>query len=157
MARLKELWAIDCCFDQLPGGVSTLTALEELRLGWHCADAVEIDGDLDARALGFLNDFPNLRKLGFENYRVLFCADFQAAAAHPRLERLELQSSYPASGPSRMAFVGFVITLLQRGRPDVLKLTHTIIEGAGQESRDFRAALQAVGYPLSEADAADLV
>ncbi len=83
-----------------------------------------------------------------------FCSDFQAAAAHPCLECLKLEASYPASGPSCLAFLGFVGCLRQRGRSDVLEFGESIlVEGKGrQASRDFRAALRAVGYlkPLSD-------
>ena len=144
------------CFEQLPEGVSALTALEELRLGRHAAGELEIGGSLDARALGSLAGFPNLCELGF-SCCVLICPSFQASAAHPRLKRLQLDTSYPAPGPSCMAFLGFVYDLLQQGRPGVLELIDGV-EGAGrQDSRDFRGALRAVGYPLNDADAADLV
>jgi len=146
------------CFEQLPEGVSALTALEELRLGRHATGDLEIGGSLDARALGSLDGFPKLRKLSFANCSVLFCSHFQAAAAHPRLERLELSASYPVLGPSYGAVLAFVITLLQQGRADVFKLTDGAVKGAGRhDSRYFRAALRAVGYPLSAADSRDLL
>jgi len=158
LRRLQHLWAIDCRFDRLPAGVSALTALTELRLGRHSAHGMEVGGSFDARALGDLARFPNLRTLTFENCRVLFCSDFQAAAAHPRLEQLALETSYPAPGSSGWAVVGFVKSLLQRGRPGVFELRCSVVEGAGRrDSRDFRAALRFVGYSLSEADAVDLV
>ncbi len=146
------------CFEQLPEGVSALTALEELRLGRHAAGELEIGGSLDARARGSLAGFPKLRRLSFANCSVLFCSHFLAAAAHPRLERLELRASHPVLYPSCGAFVAFVITLLQQGRADEFKLTDGAIKGAGQhDSRHFRAALRAVGYPLSAADSRDLL
>jgi len=88
---------------------------------------------------------------------LLFFSYFEAAAAHPRLERLELQTSYPARGPFHMAFMGILGDLLRQGRADMLKLTHVIEGMVRQESRDFRVALRAAGYPLSEADSVDLV
>ena len=106
---------------------------------------------LDARALGSLAGFPKLRILGFANCRMPFCRDFQAAAAHPRLERLELETSYPALGPSCVAFLGCVYDMLQQGRPDVLELVLAAVQGAGAGRRDshrFRAALEAVGFAL---------
>ncbi len=133
------------CFEQLPEGVSALTALEELRLGRHAAGELEIGGSLDARALGSLAGFPKLRRLSFANCSVLFCSHFLAAAAHTRLERLELRASHPVLYPSCGAFVAFVITLLQQGRADKFKLTDGAIKGAGQhDSQHFRAALRAV-------------
>ncbi len=159
MPRLEHLdLSYSCSFEALPQGVSALTALTELRLGRHSADAMEVGGAFDARALGSLAGFPVLRELCFTNCSVLTCPGFQAAAAHPRLERLHLDTSHPAPGPSCMAFLGFVYGLLQRGRPEVLELADSVVEGAGRrDSRDFRAALRAVGYPLSDADSTDLV
>jgi len=88
---------------------------------------------------------------------VLFCSDFQVAADHPRLEELELFTSFPVPGPSCGAFLGFIVALLQQGRPHVLKLEDSVVKDVGQcDSRDFRTALRAVGYPLGEADALDL-
>jgi len=158
MACLVYLNLSHSCFEQLPEGVSVLTALEELRLGRHSAGAVQVGGALDARALGGLAGLPNLRELGFANCSVLLCSSFQAAAAHPRLERVQLDTSHPAPGLSCTAFLGFVSALLQRGRPTVLELTDSVVQGAGRrDSRDFRGALRAVGYPLSDSDSADLV
>ncbi len=99
-----------------------------------------------------------MRVLSFATCSVLLCPSLQAAAAQPCLTRLQLDSSHPAPGLSCMAFLGFVHDLLQRGRPGVLELTDSVVEGAGRrDSRDFRGALRAVGYPLSDADSADLV
>ncbi len=56
-----------------------------------------------------------------------------------------------------MAFMGILGDLLRQGRADMLKLTHVIEGMVRQESRDFRVALRAAGYPLSEADSVDLV
>jgi hypothetical protein len=148
-SRLTHLDLSPSCFEQLPEGVSALTALEELRLGRHAADRREIGGTLDARALGSLAGFPNLRSLGFATCSVLLCPSFQAAAAHPRLTRLELETSYPVRGLPCMAVLGFVSLTLEQGRPDALELTQSIVRGEGrQDSRDFLAALRAVGYPL---------
>ena len=156
MARLAHLDLTYSCSWQLPEGVSALTALTELRLGRQAAGECEVGGALDARALGSLAGFPNLCELGF-SCCVLICPSFQAATAHPRLKRVQLDTSYPAPGPSCMAFLGFVYDLLQQGRSGVLELTDSV-EGAGRrDSRDFRGALRAVGYPLSDADSADLV
>jgi len=158
MSRLRHLDLSHCCFEQLPVGVSALSALTGLRLGRHSGGATEVGGSFDARALGTLASFPNLRGLEFSNCRVLACSDFQAAAAHPRLERLQLDASYPAPGPSSGGMLAFVTALLQQGRSGVLVLTDSVVEGAGQQdSRNFRAALRLVGYPLSEADSFDLV
>jgi len=158
MARLVYLDLSHSCFEQLPEGVSVLTGLQDLHLGRHAAGELEVGGRLDARALGSLAGLPNLRELGFNNCSVLLCPSFQAASAHPRLERLHLDTSHPAPGPSFMAFLGFVHALLQRGRPTMLELTESVVEGAGRlDSRDFRGALRAVGYPLSEAGLLDLV
>ncbi len=145
--RLTQLDLSANSFEQLPEGVSVLTALQELSLGRRTADDMEIGGALDARALGSLTGFRKLRSLGLANCSVLFCSDFQAAAAHPCLERLQLHASYPAPGLSLDAFLAFATTLQQQGRSDVLKLSNIIIEGAGrQDSCDFWAALRAVGY-----------
>ena len=157
MRRLKRLDLSHSCFGRLPEGVSALTCLETLLLGRHAA-SMEVGGAFDARALGSLAGLPYLRELGFANCRVLFCSDFQAAAAHPRLQRLVLDTSHPAPGPSCMALLGFVHALLQRRRPDMLELNGGVVDGAArQDSRDFLAALRAVGYPLSEAESLDLV
>ena len=147
--RLKHLCLTDCCFGQLPEGVSALTGLEALHLGWPSPVIKEVGGSIDARALGSLAGFPHLRRLSFENCSVLFHSDFQAAAAHPRLERLELVTAYPEPGPSCVAFLGFVWALMQRGRARALSLAASRVRGAGQRSGlNFRAALEAVGYPL---------
>jgi len=156
--RLTYLDLSHSCFEQLPERVSALTALEELRLGRSSAAELEIGGALDARALGSLAGFANLRGLCFAGCSVLLCPSFQSAATHPRLTRLQLDTSFPALGPSCGAVLVFVIALLQQGRSDVLVLADCVIFGAGrQDSRDFRGALRAVGYPLSEADSYDLV
>jgi len=156
--RLAHLDLSLCCFEQLPMGVSALTALTELRLGRHAAGGLLIGGRLDARPLGNLACFPKLRILSFANCSVIFSSDFQAAAAHPRLERLELETSYPALGPSCMAFLGFVYDLLQQGRPDVLELIFAAVQGVGagrRESHRFRAALEAVGFTLDDGALSD--
>ncbi len=122
--RLTHLNLSLSCFEQLPEGVSALTALEELHLGRHAAGGgMEVGGTLDARALGSLAGFPCLRSLTFVACSVLLCPSFQAAAAHPRLTRLQLCNSYPDRGPSCGPFLGVVITLLQRGRLGVLELS----------------------------------
>jgi len=149
--RLTHLDLSHCCFEQLPEGVSALTALKQLRLGRHPPGKLEIGGAIDARALGSLAGFPALSSLSFANCSVLLCPTSQAAAAHPRLEQLQLETSYPASGPPCMAVLGFAHLTLQQGRPDALELTQSIVRGEGrQDSRDFLAALRAVGYPLPE-------
>jgi len=156
--RLAHLDLSLCCFEQLPVGVSALTALTELRLGRHAAGGLLIGGRLDARPLGNLACLPKLRILSFANCSVLFASDFQAAAAHSRLERLELETSYPALGPSCMAFLGFVYDLLQQGRPDVLELIFAAVQGVGagrRESHRFRAALEAVGFTLDDGALSD--
>ncbi len=147
MSRLGYLSLSHSCFERLPEGMSVLTDLEVLHLARGSSAATEVGGALDARALGSLTGFRKLRSLGLANCSVLFCSDFQAAAAHPCLERLQLHASYPAPGLSLDAFLAFATTLQQQGRSDVLKLSNIIIEGAGrQDSCDFWAALRAVGY-----------
>ena len=147
--RLTSLDLSQCCFEQLPVGVSALIALTELRLGRHAAVDLEVGGRLDARALGSLAGFPKLRALSFANCCVLFDPSFQAAAAHPCLTRLQLQTSYPGLGASCGAVLAFVITLLLQGRPGVLRLLDGAVGGAGRrDSHRFRAALKAVGVPL---------
>jgi len=150
--RLTQLDLSGNNFEQLPEGVSVLTALQELSLGRHSANDMVIGGALDARALGSLAGFPNLYKLSFSNCSVLFGPNFQAAAAHPRLGRLELDASYPAFGPSCQAFLGFAIALLQQGRAGVLRVDDSIVMGAGEhDSHRFWGALQAVGFALHDA------
>jgi len=156
--RLTHLELSHCCFAQLPQGVSVLTGLKELRLERHSAVAMEVGGALDARALGSLARFPHLSCLIFGNCSVLICPEFPAAAAHPCLEHLVLRTAYPDSGPSCVAFLGFVHALLRRGRARALCLVDSLVRGAGRRnSRNFRAALEAVGYPLSDADLVDLL
>ncbi len=94
--RLAQLDLSHCCFEQLPEGVSALIALPELRLGRHAASKREIRSCLDAQALGSLAGLPQLRGLVFIKCSVQFCAEFQAAAVQPRLERLQLDASHPA-------------------------------------------------------------
>ncbi len=148
--RLKHLNLSRCCFGQLPEGVSALTGLEELHLGWPSLVAKEVQGSIDACALGSLARFQHLRSLSFAHCSVLFCSDLPAAAAHPRLEGLELCTAYPESGPSCTAFLGFVCGLLQRGRARVLSLVASRVQGTGRRSScNFRAALEAVGYPVN--------
>jgi hypothetical protein len=118
--RLQYLNLSNCCFGQLPEGVSALTGLEALHLGWPSLVEMEVGGSINARALGSLAGFPHLRSLSFANCSVLFSSDFQAAAAHPRLEGLRLTTAYPDSGPSCAAFLCFVCALLQRGRARAL-------------------------------------
>ncbi len=151
MTQLVHLDLAHCCFEHLPESMCMLTALTTLYLGRHSTKAAEVGSTLDVRALGSLAGLPNLRFLGFFNCSVLFCGSFQAAAAHPRLEQLTLDTSYPASGLSCRACLGFALDLLQRVRPDVLQLTGSAVEGAGQlDSSRFCAALQVVGFSLQE-------
>ncbi len=147
--RLTHLDLSRCCFEQLPEGVSALTGLEDLHLGWPAPAEDEVGGSVDARALGSLAAFPHLRSLCLENCSLLFCSDFQAAAAHPSLERLTLWTAYPDSGPSCAAFLGFACALLKRGRARVLCLAGSSVQGAGRgSSSSFRAALAAMGPPF---------
>ncbi len=144
------------CFEELPDAVSVLTALETLRLGRHSPGPDVVGGSLDARALGNLAGFPALRSLSFDNCSMQFCPSFQAAAAHPCLESLQLCTSYPACGPSCGAFLGFVVALLQQGRARVLRLRNSVVQGAGQhDGQKFRGALQAVGFQLRDDDSDD--
>ena len=139
------------CFEQLPDAMSVLTCLKELSLGRHSTGPGEVGGALDARALGNLAGFPALRSLEFCHCSVQFCPSFQAAAAHPCLKELELVNSYPACGPSCVAFLIFVAALLQQGRAGVLCLRDNELQGAGQhDGQNFRGALQAVGFPLCD-------
>ncbi len=150
MTRLVNLDLAHCCFEHLPEGVCMLTALKNLYLGRHTAQPEEVGGALDVRALGSLAGLPNLRVLGFYNCRVLFCGSFQAAAAHPCLEEVRFETSYPASGPSCRACLGFALDLLQRGRPDVLVLSNAVGGAGQQDCSRFHAALLVVGFPLQE-------
>jgi len=146
---LKHLDLSRCCFKRVPKGVSALTGLEELQLGWPCIGPMEVGGSIDARALGSLASFPLLRRLGFASCSVVFRSGFQAAAARPRLERLKLWTAYPEAGPSCAAFLGLVCALLQRGRARVLRLAASRVRGAGRRGGcNFRAGLEAAGYPL---------
>jgi len=150
MTRLVHLDLAFCCFEDLPEGVCMLTALDHLSLGRHTAKPDEVGGALDVRALGSLAGLPNLVHLGFFNCSVLFCGSFQAAAAHHRLEKVYFETSYPASGPSCRACLGFAFDLVQQGRPGVLEVSGSV-EGAGkQDSSRFRVALQVAGFPLQE-------
>jgi len=149
MTCLTALDLNNSCFEEVPEGVSVLTALEALTLGRHSEDLWAIGGTLDARALGNLARFPYLRSLTFIRCSVLLCPSFQAAAAHPCLRNLALVTSYPAPGPSCAAFLGFVAALLQQGRAGVLRVRDSVVQGAGQhEDQNFRGALLAVGFPL---------
>ncbi len=149
MTRLASLDLSGSCCEQLPKGVSMLTALTHLGLGRHSAYG-EIGGNLDVRALGNLACFPNLHRLRFEHCSVLFCpTNFQTADAHPCLEELVLKYSYPARGPSFQAFLDFVIALLRQDRADMLRIHGSIVRGAGQQvSQGFKGALYAMGLSL---------
>jgi len=148
--RLKHLDLSRCCFEQLPGGVSVLTGLEDLRSGGPGQAQRRLGAALTPAPWAA---WPASRTCAAWALRTAACccADFQAADAHPRLEQLELMTAYPESGPSCAAFLGFVCALLQRGRAHVLCLEASRVQGAGQRSScNFRAALEAVGYPLSD-------
>jgi hypothetical protein len=146
--RLQYLELADCCFGQLPEGVSALTSLEELHHGWPSLVEKEVGGSIDARALGSLAAFPFLRRLSFENCSVQFSSNFQAAAAHLRLEELKLTTAYPG-GPTCMAFLDYVCALMKQGRACVLGLVGSRVRGAGRRSSSsFRAALDAAGFPF---------
>jgi len=130
MTRLTQLDLSQSCLGRLPEGVSALAALEALHLGLHKSNKATW-GTFDARALGSLASFPHLRSLSFSHCAVLFSSDFQAAAAHPRLRHLRLDTSFPARGPSCAAFLGFVHALLQQRRPGVLEMGLLFVDGAG--------------------------
>jgi len=148
MTRLASLDLSGSCCEQLPEGVSTLTALTHLGLGRHFAHG-GIGGSLDARALGNLACFPNLHRLRFEHCSVVFCPSFEAAATHPCLEELVLNYSYPVRGPSFQAFLEFVFALLHQNRAGVLRIHGRFVRGAGQRGfQRVRVALCAVGFEL---------
>jgi len=148
MTRLASLDLSGSCCEQLPEGVSTLTALTHLGLGRHFAHG-GIGGSLDARALGNLACFPNLHRLRFEHCSVVFCPSFEAAATHPCLEELVLNYSYPVRGPSFQAFLEFVFALLHQNRAGVLRIHGRFVRGAGQRGfQRVRVALYAVGFEL---------
>jgi hypothetical protein len=156
MKCLKHLNLSRCCFERLPEGVSVLTGLEELRLGRHPMGELEIGGAFDARVLGSLAGFPRLNSLGFKSCSVEFATSIQDAADHPRLQRLQLCTAYPAVGPSSRAFLALVGRLLEQGRARALRLCNDAIQGAGQPDGDnFLAALQVVGFPLHDGDSDD--
>ncbi len=78
---------------------------------------------------------------------MLFCASFATAAAHPGLTLLELTCSYPARGPSCLAFLAFAGGLVQQGRSRVINLYDRcpVVQGEGRrDSRNFLVALHAV-------------
>ena len=83
MKCLTHLDLSGSCFEQLPKGVSVLTALEALRLGRHPVGYMQIGGGLDARALGSLAGFPNMQSLSFEHCSVLFCPSFEDCGRAP--------------------------------------------------------------------------
>lgn len=100
--------------------------------------------------------FQTLDVLQFENCSVQFCPGMEAAASHARLRLLLLCFSFAARGSSCLAFPGCAHSLLQRARTGVLFLAGYDIDGAGRrDARDFCAALQAVGFPLSDAGDTD--
>ncbi len=113
--RLAHLDLSSSCFEHLPEGVSVLTGLETLYLGRHSKGDMQIGGVLDARTLGNLACFPALRELSFAKCSALFGPSFQAAAAHPRLERLELNTSYPGCALS-FFFIFFFFSPEPRAR-----------------------------------------
>ncbi len=145
---LTQLCLSSCCFDQLPRDMGVLSALKRLQLGRDPAACREVGGAFDVQALGSLAAFPDLHYLSFADCRVLFCASMPAAAAHPRLQTLLLDNSYPAPGASRQAFLGLLTALLQQGRSKVIALGDRAVQGEGQEdSQNFIAAVAALGYP----------
>jgi len=147
---LTQLCLSSCCFGQLPENMGLLSALQSLQLGRDPAAYRKIGGELDVQALGSLAAFPDLRHLSFADCRVLFCMNIQAAAAHPRLEMLLLDTSYPAIGASCQAFLGLVTALRQQGRSKVIAcLSNCAVEGEGQEdSEKFLAALASLRNTL---------
>ena len=151
MKRLKHLDLSHSCFEQLPAGVSALTSLEKLHLGRHPTYDSDIGGTLDARALGSLAGFPDLRGLGFTSCRINFDMSIQDAADHPRLEWLQLRTAYPVVGPSSGAFLVFVGRLLQQGRARALRMPDCDVSGIDQEDKfNFQTALQVLGFPLHD-------
>ncbi len=156
MRRLTRLDLSCSCFSEVPQGITMLTALEALHLG----RTVRTGG----RSGATLMPAPWATCRAFQTWTC--CSSRTAACSSARAWRPRLLT--PACGcccsasrlppAARRAWRSWAVRtrLLQRARTDVLFLAGYDIDGAGRrDARNFCAALQAVGFPLSDAGDTD--
>ena len=101
LVALEHLIAKENGFAELPAGVTALSRLTELMLGRvfvYDEDPLQlhVKRTLDARALGDMSRFPELRKLTFDSCEVMLCRSVLGAARHASLTSLCFCNAHPA-------------------------------------------------------------
>ena len=120
LVALESLDATENHFAELPGGITALSRLTELRLGrvqecnhgfTHCSWA-----PLDVRALGDLSGFPALRKLTLKDCQAMLCPSLLGAVRHASLANLCFDSAHPAPECAPMVLqLSWELRRLRRG------------------------------------------
>ncbi len=117
LQQLTYLDISDNCFTALPAGVTALSKLQDLTLGFP--KFLQSDDDdsriLDAVALGDLSAFPCMTILRFSNCQVALPRDF-GVRRHARLEKVLFDCAQPCRGLSLAALLALHRPLVGSGR-----------------------------------------
>ena len=96
LVALKSLDASDNHCAKLPGGITALLGLTELRLGRLRYPNNPLQLPLDVRALGDFSGFPALRELTLKDCQVMLCHSLVGAVRHASLAKLWFFYAHPA-------------------------------------------------------------
>ena len=117
LRQLAYLHLYDICFSALPAGITALSKLKYLSLGFpedlhsNDHDAMRI---LDAVALGDLSAFPCMLALRFRYCQVALSRDF-GVRHHARLQQVLFKCAQPCRGSSAAALLALHRQLLRSG------------------------------------------
>ena len=121
LQQLAYLHLDENCFTALPAGMTALSKLKYMALGFP-EDSHPIAPDslrvLDAVALGDLSAFPRMKTLKFSNCRVELSHDF-GVRRHARLKKVLFDCARPCRGSSAAALLALHHQLLGSGHSGV--------------------------------------
>jgi len=124
LRQLAYLRLDDNCFTALPAGMTALSKLQYLALGFPKNFAYEHNPRtlrvLDAVALGDLSAFPCMTTLSFSDCQVEFSHDF-GVRHHARLDKVLFDCAQPCRGPSASALLALHQQLVGSGHRGVVR------------------------------------
>ena len=119
--QLAYLYVTNNHFSALPAGLTVLSSLQHLALGFSrsfSTDSLHTLGILDAVALGDLSAFPCMTFLGFWHCQVALSHDF-GVRHHAPLDKVLFDHARPCQGPSAAALLALHRQLLGSGHRGV--------------------------------------